>query len=94
MIRARLHVVGIALSSVLNFLNPELLVLGGGMMGELPKRVVKELETGIRKHLVPEVDKALEIKKAKLRGRSVAVGAALWAFKRFSDTGLSPRAGN
>lgn len=82
MLRARMQVVGIALSSVVNFLNPELLVLGGGLMDELPRLVANELEDGLRKHLTPEVSGALEVKRAKLRGQAVAVGAGLLAFKK------------
>lgn len=76
MLCARMQVVGIALSNVVNFLNPEMLVLGGGLTDEMPKLVVSELAEGLRKHLVPEVDKALKIKAAKLGAMAVAVGAA------------------
>ncbi len=83
MLSARMQVVGIAMSNVVNFLNPELLVLGGGLVDELPKLVVRELSKGLRQHLMPEVDKVLKISRAKLRGRAVAIGAALLAFDYF-----------
>jgi glucokinase len=81
MLRARIQVVGIALSSVVNFLNPQMLVLGGGLVEEMPKLVVSELEGGMRKYLVPEVAEALEVKTARLKGRAVAMGAARLAFQ-------------
>jgi glucokinase len=79
MIGARMFVVGIALSNVVNFLNPEMLVLGGGLLDALPGLVTRELERGLQTHLVAEVREALEIRKAKLGGQSVAIGAAILA---------------
>jgi glucokinase len=76
MLRARMQVVGIALSNVVNFLNPEMLVLGGGLTDELPKLVVAEVTDSLHKHLVPEVAQVLKIKAAKLGGQAGAVGAA------------------
>ncbi|MFO1499968.1 MAG: ROK family protein [Verrucomicrobiota bacterium] len=76
MLRARMQVVGIALSNIVNFMNPDLLVLGGGLVDEMPKLVVSEIDQSLRKHLVPEVDKALKVKPAKLGGEAVAIGAA------------------
>lgn len=76
MLRARMRVVGIALANVINFLNPEMLVLGGGLVGQMPKLVVGEIERGVRQYLTPEVSKAVRIKPAKLGGHAVAIGAA------------------
>jgi glucokinase len=76
MLRARMRVVGIALASVVNFMNPEVLVLGGGLVSELPELVLTEVEAGLREYLVPEVSAALKIKTARLGGGAVALGAA------------------
>ncbi len=81
MLRARMRVVGIALSNVVNFMNPEMVVLGGGLVGQLTKLVVGEIETGIREYLTPEVSNAVRIKPAKLGSQAVAVGAAHQALK-------------
>src|SRR4051794_28092482 len=59
MLRARMRVVGIALSSLVNFLNPQMLILGGGLMDALPKLVLPEIEAGVREYLMPEVSKEL-----------------------------------
>jgi glucokinase len=83
MLRARMRVVGIALSSVVNFLNPEMLVLGGGLMDELPKLVLPEIEEGLREYLVPEVSEVLRVKPAKFGGDAVALGAAYSAIESF-----------
>jgi Transcriptional regulator/sugar kinase len=76
MLRARMRVVGLALSSVVNFLNPQIVVLGGGLMDELPKLVLSELEAGLREHLMPEISKEVVVRPAKLHGAAVALGAA------------------
>ena len=76
MLRARMRVVGIALSNVVNFMNPDMLVLGGGLVGEMTKLVVGEIETGLRQYLIPEVGEALKVRPAKLGSDAVAIGAA------------------
>jgi glucokinase len=81
MLRARMRVVGIALANVVNFLNPEMLVLGGGLVGQMTSLVVEEIETGLREYLTPEVGRAVRVKPAKLGGYAVAIGAAHRAFK-------------
>jgi glucokinase len=83
MLRARMRVVGLALSSVVNFLNPQLVVLGGGLMDEMPKLVLSEVEAGLREHLMPEISKELLLKPAKLHGAAVALGAAHLALENW-----------
>lgn len=76
MLRARMRVVGIALSNVVNFLNPHMLVLGGGLIDEMGKRVIPEIEEGLHEYLVPEVARVLKVRSAKLGSAVVALGAA------------------
>lgn len=82
MLRARMRVVGIALANVVNFMNPDMLVLGGGLVVQMPKLVMGEIESGLREYLTPEVSQAVRIKQAKLGGYAVAVGAAHQALKK------------
>ena len=82
LIRSRLRVVGIALSSVVNFLNPEMLILGGGLTEEMPRIVVGEVEKGLREYLVPEISRKLKIKSAKFGNKAGVIGAAKFAFKQ------------
>jgi glucokinase len=76
MLRARIKVVGIATAGVVNFLNPELIVLGGGLLDSFPELALEEFELGLRKYLVPEVSKPLKIKPAQLGKHAAAIGAA------------------
>jgi glucokinase len=82
MLRARMRVVGIALSSVVNFLNPELVILGGGLINELPELAQAEIEAGMREYLAPEVSQAMKVKPAKLGSDAVALGGAYMALER------------
>ncbi len=76
MLRARMRVVGIALSNVVNFMNPDMLVLGGGLVGQMPGLVLDEIKAGLKQYLVPEIREILQIKPAKLGSNAVAIGAA------------------
>lgn len=82
MLRARMRVVGIALANVVNFVNPEMLVLGGGLMDQMAKLVIEEVEGGLREYLTPEVSQAVRVRPAKLGGHAVAIGAAHQALKK------------
>lgn len=85
LLRARLKLVGIALSNVVNFMNPEMLVLGGGLTEEMPQLVKNEIEKGLRQYLVPEVNKALKIATASFKNKAGAIGAAHMAFEKFKE---------
>ena len=87
MLRARMKVVGIALSSVVNFFNPNMVVLGGGLVDEMPRLVLAEVQAGLREYLVPEVNQALKIRPAELGGNAVALGAADLALEKWLDQG-------
>jgi glucokinase len=86
MLRARMRVVGIALSSIVNFANPEIVVLGGGLVDSMPKLVLKEFESGLREYLAPDVGDALKVKAAALGGDAVALGAAFIALEQNSKS--------
>jgi glucokinase len=83
LLRARLRVAGIALSNVVNFMNPEMLLLGGGLVEEMPKLVRSEVERGLLDYLMPEVSRALTIKVAKFKNHAGVMGAAKSALETF-----------
>jgi glucokinase len=76
MLRARMNVVGIALSSIINFLNPDMLVLGGGLVADMQKLAIDEIEKGLCEYLVPEVRSCLKVRAAELGSEAVALGGA------------------
>ena len=85
MLRARLRVVGIAASNVVNFMNPDVVVLGGGLVDAFSKLAVKEFERGLREHLVPEVDEVLKVREAELGKEAAALGACCVALGETSE---------
>ena len=76
LVRSRSHMVGIVLSNIVDFLNPEMLVLGGGFTDAMPEIVRKEVEAGVRAHASEEAGKALKVVAAKLNRHAVTTGAA------------------
>jgi len=76
LVRSRSQMVGIVLSNIVDFLNPEMVVLGGGFTDAMPDIVRKEVEAGIRAHSSEEAGKALKVVAAKLNGHAVTTGAA------------------
>ena len=85
LLSSRLRIVGISLSSIVNFLNPDMLLLGGGLTEQMPRLVVSAVESGLREYLLPEISRDLKIKAAKFGNRAGAIGAARLAFKKFED---------
>ena len=85
LLSGRLRIVGISLSSIINFLNPEMLVLGGGLTEQMPRFVVASVESGLREYLIPEISKDLKVKAAKFGNKAGAIGAARLAFKKLED---------
>jgi glucokinase len=85
MLKARFCVVGIALSSIVNFLNPEMVVLGGGLAQEMPKFLKNEVEGSMREYLSPEVSQPLKVRMAKLGSDAVALGAANEALEQWLE---------
>jgi glucokinase len=83
MVRSRARIAGIALSNLADFLDPEMLVIGGGLVDAMPKLFLREVREAVRRHGVPEVSDRLKVRLAELGPRVVAAGAAKAAWDRF-----------
>jgi glucokinase len=83
LVRSRARIVGFVLSNLVNFLSPEMVVIGGGMVEAMPKIILKEVETGMREFLVPAVAKTVKVAVAKLEDHAVTTGAAKLALDSF-----------
>jgi glucokinase len=79
-VRSRSRMVGIVLSNIVDFLNPEMVVLGGGLTEAMPEIVRSEVEAGIREHSTEQAQQDLKIVVSKLKGHAVTMGAAKLAF--------------
>jgi glucokinase len=85
LVRSRANVVGAALSNLVDFLNPDTIVLGGGLVYALPQLMRREIARSIEAHATPKAGKAVKVVVAKLRDHSGTVGAAKLAVDMFSD---------
>src|SRR5215470_3744279 len=50
LVRSRVRIVGIVLSNMVDFLSPQMIVLGGGLTDAMPRIVRHEVRAGIRAH--------------------------------------------
>ena len=73
------------LSNLVDFINPELVVLGGGLTDALPDIVRSEVEAGIYDHVTEDAKQGLRVVTSALKGRAVAAGAAKIAADFRSD---------
>ena len=89
LVRGRCHILGIVLSNLVDFLNPEMIVLGGGLTEAMPALVRDEVEAGIRAHSTSIAAKNLEVVVATLKEKSVAAGAAKLATQVSNSSTLS-----
>lgn len=81
LLRARLRIAGSALSNVVNFMNPEMIVLGGGLAEEMPQLVRSEVNRGLQNYLPAEISRSLTVKVARFKNKSGALGAAHLMFE-------------
>ncbi len=75
---ARARTLGFVLSNLVKFFNPELIVLGGGLVDSMPALFRAEVESGIRSNLGLQYGR-LKISTTKLKSHSVTAGAAKMA---------------
>lgn len=76
LVRGRMRTVGMVLSNFVDFLNPELVLLGGGLVEAVPRLVRDEVKAGIKQHTSPRSRKAVRVVVSKLKRHAVTTGAA------------------
>lgn len=85
LVRSRASVVGAALSNLVDFLNPDHIVLGGGLVEALPNIMRREVRRSIESHAAPKTAKAVKVVLAKLHNHAGTAGAARLALDMFSN---------
>ncbi len=76
LVRSRAAVVGGALSNLVDFLNPDMIVLGGGLVEALPRLIKREVAKAIEAHASSAAASAVKICVARLHNHAVTTGAA------------------
>jgi len=71
--------VGIAMANITNTLDPELIVLGGGLVEAMPGLIVPAAEQSMRRHAMPDIARHVKVVAAELGDLAILMGAAKWA---------------
>jgi glucokinase len=79
LVRSRVRIVGIVLSNMVDFLNPQMIVLGGGLTDSLSRIVRHEVIAGIHAHSSPAARRGLKVVTTKHQHNAVTIGAAQFA---------------
>jgi glucokinase len=85
-VRRAAGMIGLAIGNVLNLLNPDVVLLGGGLVEALPKWFVEVIEQAVREHALPSYTKGLKVVAARLGDDAAVFGAAAWAEAVISGT--------
>jgi glucokinase len=85
LVRSRAAVLGAALSNLVDFLNPDTIVLGGGLVEAMPALLKREIRKSIDAHASPKAAKAVDVVVTKLMGHAGTAGAAKLAVDMFSE---------
>jgi glucokinase len=79
LVKGRIRLAGMAISNFVDFLNPEMVILGGGLVAAMPKIITREIEEAIRLNCTPDAAKAVRVAAAKLKDHAGTTGAAKMA---------------
>jgi glucokinase len=85
LVRSRARIVGIVLSNLIDFINPDAVVLGGGLIEEMGELFLDGVKGGIQEYSTQGSFKKLKIFTTKLKSYAVAMGAAKMAFDVFIE---------
>ncbi len=89
LIRRKAQLVGLVAANMVNLLNPEMIVLGGGVVEAMPILLVKEAERAMRERAMGPLAARVKMVPAKLGDYSVAMGAAKRAADRLGGHHVS-----
>ncbi|MDD3295612.1 MAG: ROK family protein, partial [Geobacteraceae bacterium] len=76
------YYLGIGLANLMNVLNPEVIVIGGGVLKSAPKDYWKEVIKSAKQHAWPEAFRTTRIVKSTILGRSGELGTLALVFKK------------
>jgi glucokinase len=88
LVRSRAAILGTVISNLVDFLNPDMVVLGGGLVEAMPQLLRREIERSVKAHASARAARAVAVKTAKLQAHAGTTGAAMLA--RDMHTGHPP----
>ncbi len=77
------RVIGRVMADLVNILNPEMIVLGGGLIEAMPRLIVQEATRSMKAQAMPALARQVKVTAAKLGDYAIAMGAAKRAWDRF-----------
>jgi glucokinase len=89
-VREAARTIGWAMAGVVNVLAPDIVLLGGGLVEDMPKLFCGEIETALRAQVMPSFTDTFEMAVAQLSGDASVLGAAAWAQQIFAEQGQAP----
>lgn len=76
---------GVGIGSIVNFLNPEMIVLGGGVVEALDEDFIKSIRKASKKYALPDTLNGVQIVRAELGDDAGVLGAAALARQRLNS---------
>ncbi len=73
---------GVGIGSIVNFLNPDMIVLGGGVVEALDDKFINNIRKAAKKYALPDTLKGVQIVRAQLGDDAGVLGAAALARQR------------
>lgn len=83
LLRRKSRLIGRVMADLVNILNPEMIVLGGGLVEALPRIIVSESSDTMRKLAMPGLVKSVKVAAARLGDHAIVMGGAKRAWDRF-----------
>jgi glucokinase len=77
--------VGLLMANLVNILNPDMIVLGGGVVEAMPSLISRQAEKTMRRHALVSSAKHVKVAVAKLGDHSIVMGAAKRADDLFGE---------
>jgi len=78
-VRDAARTIGWTMAGVVNLLAPDIVLLGGGMVEDMPDLFREEVDGAIRDRVMPSYQSSFRTEIAQLEGNATVTGAAAWA---------------
>jgi glucokinase len=91
LIRSKAQIVGVMMANLANLVNPDLIVLGGGVVEAMPTLIAREAERVLREQAIGPAGRLVKVAVAKLGDHSIVMGAAKRATDRFTEKRVKER---
>lgn len=78
-VRDAARTIGWAMAGVVNLLAPEIVLLGGGLVEDMPELFRAEVDAAVRARVMPSYENSFRTEVAQLAGNATVTGAAAWA---------------